>query len=63
MTEITRKLETFFKRKEANPEEDDGDDNSGGKYWEFANSNDVECWSLELIPMSDWAHFVHKFKN
>jgi hypothetical protein len=32
MTEITRKLETFFKRKDANPDEDDGDDNSGREY-------------------------------
>ena len=32
MSEIRRKLETFFKRKAPNPEEDDDDDNSGNKY-------------------------------
>lgn len=53
MTEITRKLETFFKRKEANPKEDDGDEGSRGEYWEFANSKNVKCWNLELIWMSN----------
>jgi hypothetical protein len=43
MIEITRKLETFFKHKEANPEEDDGNNRSGGQYWEFTDPNDVEC--------------------
>jgi hypothetical protein len=32
MSEIRRNLETFFKWKAPNPEEDDGDNNSGGEY-------------------------------
>jgi hypothetical protein len=63
MIEITKKLVIFFKRKEANLEEDDGDDSSGGEYWKFADLDDVECWSLDFIPMSNWAHFVHKFTD
>jgi hypothetical protein len=51
MIEITKKLVIFFKRKEANLEEDDGDDSSGGEYWKFADLDDVECWSLDFIPI------------
>ena len=61
--EVTRKLKTFFKHKDANLDEDDGDDNLGGEYWEFIDLDDVECWSLEFILMSNWVHFVQKFKN
>jgi hypothetical protein len=53
MTKITRKLEALFKQKVSNPDEDDGIDNSGGEYWEFNDPEDVEFWSLELIPMSN----------
>jgi hypothetical protein len=62
MSQIRRNLETFFKRKMPNPEEDGSDDNSGGEYWEFIDPDEVEFWSLELIPMSDSTHFMPKLK-
>jgi hypothetical protein len=30
---------------------------------EFIRPDDVESWSLELLPMTANTHFVHKFKN
>ena len=53
----------FFKRRENTPDEDEGDDNVYGDYWEFLDSDEVEKWSMKLDPMTGWAHFVHKFKS
>jgi hypothetical protein len=30
---------------------------------EFNGLDDIKCWSLELLPMTAWMRFVHKFKN
>jgi hypothetical protein len=57
------KLEAFFKRRENTQDEDDGDDNTFGEYWEFQELDKVELWSIELDPMMGISHFVHKFKN
>jgi hypothetical protein len=42
MTEQMRKLEAFFKRKVGDLNEDDGDDDSFGEYWEFNDPDKVE---------------------
>ena len=63
MAEQVRKLEAFFKHRENNPDEDDGNDDTCGEYWEFQKPDQVELWSIELDPMIGWSYFVHKFKN
>jgi hypothetical protein len=63
MDEQVKKLEAFFKRRESTQDNDDGDDNTFGKYWEFQDPNEVELWSIELDPMTGRSHFVHKFRN
>ena len=63
MAEQVQKLEAFFKRRENIPDEDGGDDNTYGEYWEFQEPDEVESWSIQLNPMTGWAHFVHKFRN
>lgn len=63
MSEQVQKLEAIFKRRDVNADIDDGDDNSFGEHWELINPDDLEYWSLELIPMTDRTHFVQKFRN
>jgi hypothetical protein len=63
MDEQVQKLEAIFKRRDKCPDEDDGDDNTFGEYWEFQEPDQVELWSLELNPMTGRSYFVHKFKN
>jgi hypothetical protein len=63
MAEQIRRLEAFFKRRPNTPDEDGGDDNTYGEYWEFQDPDEVEKWSMVLDPMTGWAHFVHKFKT
>lgn len=58
-----KKLEAFFKQRKSTQEDDDGDDNTFGEYWEFQDLDKVELWSIELDPMMGRSHFVHKFKN
>ena len=63
MAEQIQKLEAFFKRRENILDEDGGDDNTYGEYWEFQEPDEVESWSIALNPMTGWVHFVHKFKS
>jgi hypothetical protein len=42
MDEQVWKLEAIFKQRENSQDEDDGDDNSFGEYWEFQESSEVE---------------------
>jgi hypothetical protein len=63
MDEQVKKLEAFFKLRDNTQDEDDGDDNTFGKYWEFQEPDKVELWSIELDPMMGRSYFVHKFKN
>jgi hypothetical protein len=63
MDEQVQKLTAFFKKWESTLDEDEGDDNTFGDYWEFQEPSEVEFWSIELDPMTGWSHFVHKFKN
>jgi hypothetical protein len=63
MTEQIKRLEAFFKRKVVDLDKDDGDNYSFEEYSEFNDPKEVEYWSLELKPMIEWTHFVHKFKN
>ena len=63
MDEQIPRLEAFFKRLMVDKDNDDGDDNSNTEYWEFICPNNVESWSLELLPMTSNTHFVHKLKN
>ena len=63
MAEQVQKLKAFFKRRENILDEDGGDDNTYGEYWEFQEPDEVESWSIQLNPMTGWAHFVHKFKS
>jgi hypothetical protein len=57
------RLEAFFKRLVVDKDNNNGDDNSSGEYWEFIRPDDVLSWSLELLPMTANTYFVHKFKN
>jgi hypothetical protein len=52
MDEQIPRLEVFFKRLMVDKDDDDGDNNSSGEYWEFICSDNVESWSLELLPMT-----------
>jgi hypothetical protein len=63
MTEQMRRLEAFFKSKVVDLDEDDGDDNSFGDYWEFNDPYKVKYWSLELFLMTEWTYFVHNFQK
>jgi hypothetical protein len=57
MTEQMQKLEAFFQRKVVETNDDDGDDNSTGEYWDFIEHDEVEFWILELLLMTEWMHF------
>jgi hypothetical protein len=63
MDEQVQKLTAFFKTRENTLDEDEGNDNTFGDYWEFQEPSEVEFWSTELDPMMGWSHFVYKFKN
>jgi hypothetical protein len=63
MVEQVRRLEAIFKRRVGNINDDDGDDNSFGEYWEFIEPDKVESWSIKLNPMTASIYFIHKFKN
>jgi hypothetical protein len=63
MSEQVQNLEAIFKRRDVNADIDNGDDNSFGEHWELINPDDLEYWSLELIPMTDRTYFVHKFRD
>ena len=41
---------------------DEGDDNSNSKYWEFLYPDEVEVWSIGLVPMTNFVHFQAKFR-
>ena len=43
--------------------DDDGDDNSNNEYWEFLHLEEVEAWSIALVPMIDFLHFQAKFRT
>jgi hypothetical protein len=63
LSEQVKRLEAFFKQKVVSPNNDDRDDNSFGKYYEFLSPRGVKHWSIELDPMIGWINFVHKFRN
>jgi hypothetical protein len=42
MDEQVQKLEAIFKRRENSQDEDDGNDNTFGEYWEFQEPSEVE---------------------
>ena len=56
-------LQLFFKRKEVDVSNDDGDDNSNSEYWKFFNPEEVEAWSIALVPMIEFLHFQAKFRT
>jgi hypothetical protein len=61
--EQVKRLEAFFKWRVVSIDEDNGDDNTFGKYWEFIDPDKLECWSIKLDLVTTSTHFVHKFKN
>jgi hypothetical protein len=61
--EQMQKLEAIFKCRENSQDEDDGNENTFGEYWEFQEPDEVEFWSIELDPKTGRSHFVYKFKN
>ena len=63
MEEQIQRLQLFFKRKEVDISDDEGDDNSNSEYWEFLNPKEVEAWSIALVPMIDFLHFQAKFRT
>ena len=63
MGEQIQRLQLFFKQKEVDISDDEGDDNSNSEYWEFLNPEEVEAWSIALVPMTDFLHFQAKFRT
>ena len=63
MGDQIQRLQLFFKRKEVAISDDEGDDNSNSEYWEFQNPEEVEAWSIALVPMTDFLHFQAKFRR
>ena len=63
MGEQIQHLQLFFRRKEVGISNDEGDDNSNSEYWEFLNPEEVEAWSIALVPMTDFLHFQAKFRT
>ena len=61
MGDQIQRLQLFFKRKGVDISDDEGDNNSNNKYWEFFNPEEVEAWSIALVPMTDFLHFQEKF--
>ena len=61
MGEQIQRLQLFFKRKEVDISDDEGDDNSNSEYWEFLNPEEVDAWNIALVPMTDFLHFQAKF--
>ncbi len=63
MEDQRQRLSAIFKQREVSLSDDEGDDNTSGEYWEFRDPEEVEFWSIALVPMTDKTHFVHKFRN
>ena len=63
MGDQIQRLQLFFKRKVVDISDDEGDDNSNSEYWEFLNPEEVEAWSIALVPMTDFLHFQAKFRT
>ena len=63
MGDQIQRLQLFFKRKEVAISDDEGDDNSNSEYWEFQNPEEVEAWSIALVPMTNFLHFQAKFRR
>ena len=57
------RLLLFFKRREVDISDDEGDDNSNSEYWEFLHPDEVEAWSIGLVPMTNYVHFQAKFRT
>ena len=63
MGDQIQRLQLFFRRKEVDISDDEGDDNSNSEYWEFLNPEEVKAWSIALVPMTDFLHFQAKFRT
>ena len=63
MGDQIERLLLFSKRKEVDISDDEGDNNSNSKYWEFLHPNEVEAWSIGLVPMTNFVHFQAKFRT
>ena len=61
MGDQIERLLLFFKRKEVDISDDEGDDNSDSEYWEFLHPDKVEAWSIGLVPTTNFVHFQAKF--
>ena len=61
MGDQIQRLQLFFRRKEVDISDDEGDDNSNSEYSEFINLEEVEAWSIALVPMTDFQNFQAKF--
>ena len=61
MVEQIECLQLFMKKKDVDLSDDDGDNNSNSKYWEFIDSNQVQSWNIALVSMTDFIHFKAKF--
>ena len=63
MGDQIQRLQLFFRRKEVDIFDDEGDDNSNSECCEFLNPEEVEAWSIALVPMTDFLHFQAKFRT
>ena len=61
MGDQIQRLQLFFKRKEVDISNDNGDDNSNIEYWEFLNPEEVKAWNIAFVTMTEFQHFQAKF--
>ena len=61
MGDQIQRLQLFFKRKEVDISNNDSDNNSNSEYWEFLHPEEVEAWSIALVPTTDFIYFQTKF--
>ena len=53
-------MQHFFRRKDVDLLDNNEDDNSNIEYWEFLELDQVELWSIALVPIIDYVHFKAK---
>ena len=63
MGDQIQRLQLFFKKREVDISDNEGDENSNNEYWEFLNPEEVEAWSIALVPMTDFLNFQAKFRK
>lgn len=61
--EVLDILSQFFVICESPGSDDDGDDSAATDYYKFLEPEELEFWSVTLIPMTSFINFTLKFKS